>query len=218
MNWVLLNQTLLRAQSGGAHVIVAGDFNSSLEDTGMRFHYEAHGFIDMLQWARQNKPNNIRPTCLGTSFNDTILIKGPLGQQVIEASVLEEQGQTVQSIIRYPKDWSQLEPDIKQIAEHYQHQGDEILSQNPTSGNLDSALRQWATNTEAAVALTISNGQPANFAGRCREQPLRKVQNPALGGNHYEPFCDVASFAAVHKTRQVRRLKSIQRQLIAWPR
>ena len=242
MNRVLLNQTLLRAQSGGAHVIVAGDFNSSLEDTGMRVHYETHGFIDMLQWARQHKPNNIRPTCLGTSYNDTILIKGPLSQQVIEASVLEEhafaahlpfvlklsvpQGQTVQSIIRYPKDWSQLEPDTKQIAEHYQHHGDEIHSQNPTSGNLDSALRQWATNTEAAVALTISNGQttqlPANFAGRCREQPLRKVQNPAPpkpgGGNHYEPFCDVASFAAVHKTRQVRRLKSIHRQLLAWHR
>ena len=56
MNLVLLNQTLQRAQRGGAHVIVAGDFNTSLDNTGLRTQFERYGFVDMLQWARTAHP------------------------------------------------------------------------------------------------------------------------------------------------------------------
>ena len=76
-NRILLNALLERATSTAGCVLIGGDFNTMLYPDEHSDLVRARGFVDILL-ARHKWPAKCPPTCAGATFNDTILVKGPI--------------------------------------------------------------------------------------------------------------------------------------------
>ena len=94
------------------------------------------GFVDTLQLARQRWPNQVTPTYSGATWNDTLLVRGPLLAYLHDATVLTEHAfgphlpfvatfrvpcQTLaRQVWQLPRDFTLLRINKDEIARRYQ--------------------------------------------------------------------------------------------------
>ena len=226
-NRILLHALLERATST---VLIGGDFNTMLYPDEHSDLVRAQGFVDILQLARHKWPIKCPPTCAGATFNDTILVKGPILEHLSRAWVSAPQSFGVHSpffaefvfsieTVSYqkwllPRDWNELSPDPQRVIQQYES----TPFQHTHDPDID--LLQWAAKVELSVASSLSGNVetarlPARHGGRCQPPAFTKVQPPCVpkpaNSTHFEPPSDVASFKACHTVRQTRRLQTFKR-------
>ena len=229
-NRILLNALLERATSTAGCVLIGGDFNTMLYPDEHSDLVRARGFVDILQLARHKWPAKCPPTCAGATFNDTILVKGPILEHLSRAWVSTPLSFGIHSpffaefvfpteTFSYqkwllPRDWSELSPDPERIIQQYestpfQHTHDP-----------DADLLQWAAKVELSVGLSLPESAdatrlPSRYGGRCQPPAFTRVQPPCVpkpaNSSHFEPPSDVATFKACHTVRQTRRLQTFLR-------
>ena len=89
-NAMLLAFACQRASVCKSCVIISGDFNKSLAHESTWANIQQLGFVDALQLARERWPHQVCPTCGGATWNDTLLVRGPLLAYLRDAAVMKD--------------------------------------------------------------------------------------------------------------------------------
>ena len=129
-----------------------------------------------------------------------------------------------------PQDWTQLNVDTQASHATYLYKRDILHATFDSDSSVDHKLHQWALHVEDSICIRKDNHDaneselrnkalPRSFRGRCHGPKCVKIQTtgpPKPAGRHqFEPFSDVCTLTATHKTRQVRRIESFLRNLEA---
>ena len=127
-----------------------------------------------------------------------------------------------------PQDWTQLNVDTQASHAAYHSKRDLLHATFASDSSVDYKLHQWALHVEDSICIGNENHNaneqelqksslPRRFRGRCHGPKCVKIQTPGppkpAVRNQFEPFSDVCTLAATHKTRQVRRIESFLKNL-----
>ena len=243
-NAMLLAFACQRASLCNSCAIISGDFNKSLAHESTWANIQQLGFVDALQLARERWPHQVYPTCGGATWNDTLLVRGPLLASLHDAKVLKDHSfgphlpfvvtfrvpcQTLsRQVWQLPRDFTALPIKQDEIADKYQSPPIEPTPDEPDREWHARRLLMWSQACETAVARSMPvpegatetpSSLPAQYAGRCRPVVFRRAQAPVLvkpsADTIANPTCDVISFDVTLTTRQLRRLRTYQRTLCA---
>ena len=233
-NCVLLNSVLASASQTTGCVLIGGDLNAMLYPQEHRDVLASRGFVNLIEIAKHKWPEATPPTCRGSTWNDTILAKGPIASVFSSGWVDPEKsfGEHAPFFAQFsvptqvccvrrwamPKNWMDLHPNAEDMERHFS-----ITRISLQSPDAPMALETWAKCVEDAVSASLPpecghQELPPRYLGRCKAPVFTMVQQTALPippAGQYTPPCDVLTYTAGHKVRQIRRVQSFAKSFMA---
>ena len=223
-NYVLLNSVLASASQTTGCVLIGGDLSAMLYPQEHRDLSASRGFVNLIEIAKHKWPDATPPTCRGSTWNDTFLAKGPIASFFTSGWVDPEKsfGEHAPFFAQFsvptqvccvrrwamPKNWMDLHPKAEDMEKHF----------------ANTLMPPWAKCVEDAVSAALPHEcgyqeLPPRYLGRCKAPVFIMVQQAALPKpppvGQYTPPCDVLTHTAGHKVRQIRRVQSFAKNIMA---
>ena len=234
-----------RAVSFKGPAFLSGDWNVELENAAVWPFLRERGWIDAAALAATWHHRELQPTCRDVARKSFILVNPILAQSLVDCYVCEEYlfpqhpilvaDFNIQVCIQDRLVWSLpdctddciLDDELltEQVETLCSSRGN-TFQNHIDNGDAEKALKVFVNVWEDAVGQSCitSDGQsfqlPKRFFGRCQKEPwiLRKPSSPTIKPGRegdYSPNLCQASISIRRHTKQLRRIQSLERQLIA---